>query len=80
MKQHIYRTLDRIMKRHLVLPGPRLACRQLRAVYATELARNELYCELEQALQVELDDAELGQVDTFGALADYALRRLASRP
>ena len=32
------------------------------------MARNELYCDVERALRVQLDDAELGRAHTFGAL------------
>jgi hypothetical protein len=76
MKRHIYRILRRIIKRHLLAPVRRLCRRKLSALYASAIERNELYWEVENAFQVQLDDAELQRVETFGGLADYVLRCL----
>ena len=76
MKKLVYRVLRKIMRRHLIAPHRLVPRRRLSAVYASREERNELYCDVERALQVQLDDAELVHVETFGALADYVVRCL----
>ncbi|MDO7854126.1 hypothetical protein [Hymenobacter convexus] len=78
MKKQVYRVLRRILRRHLIASGQLIPRRRLSAVLGSREERNELYCDVEQALQVQLEDAELGQVETFGQLAAYVERRLAA--
>jgi hypothetical protein len=79
MKRQVYRILRRIFRRHLIAPSHLIPRRRLSAVFASEVERNELYCEVEQACYVQLDDAELRQAETFQALVAYVVRcRLAA--
>jgi hypothetical protein len=76
MKRHVYKILRRILRRHLIAPVQLIPRRRLSVVYASGIERAELYCDVERVFRVQLDDAELQQVDTFGALAAYVVRRL----
>jgi hypothetical protein len=76
MKKSVYKTLRRILRQHLISPVHLIPRRRLSAVFASRIERDELYCDVERAFQVQLDDAELQRVDTFGALAAYVVRCL----
>ncbi|MFC6222729.1 hypothetical protein ACFP2F_05705 [Hymenobacter artigasi] len=78
MKKQVYRVLRRIFRRHLIAPSRLIPRRRLSAVFASEVERNELYCEVEQACYVQLDDAELRRAETFQALVAYVVRCLAA--
>ncbi|WP_210520165.1 hypothetical protein [Hymenobacter terricola] len=78
MKRQVYRGLRRILRRHLIAPARLIPRRKLSAVFTSREERNELYCDVEMAFRVQLDDAELRQLDTFQALADYVVRCLAA--
>jgi acyl carrier protein len=80
MKRHVYKILRRILKRHLISPARLIPRRKVSALYASSVERNELYCDVERAFQVQLDDAKLQQAETFGALADYVMRCLPEAP
>ncbi|GAB3873662.1 hypothetical protein GCM10028824_25620 [Hymenobacter segetis] len=76
MKKQVYRILRRIFRRHLIAPSRLVPRRRLSAVFASEVERNELYCEVERACYVQLDDAELQRAETFQALVAYVVRCL----
>ena len=59
------------MRRYLIAPAQLIPRCQVSALFASPMARNELYCDVERALRVQLDDAELGRAHTFGALVAY---------
>lgn len=77
MKRRVYRSLRRILRQHLIAPAQLIPRRRLSAVFTDQLERAELYCDVERLFQVQLDEAELRQVETFGQLAACVLRRLA---
>lgn len=72
MKRHVYRTL----RRHLICSVQLIPRRRLSTVYASSIERAELYCDVERMFRVQLDDAELHRIETFGALAAYVVRCL----
>lgn len=76
MKRRVYKSLRRILRRHLIAPVQLIPRRRLSTVYTSGIERAELYCEVERVFQVQLDDAELQRVETFGALAAYVVRCL----
>ncbi|WP_201982960.1 hypothetical protein [Hymenobacter rubidus] len=76
MKKRVYKILRQILRRHLIAGASLTPRRKLSAVFTSNEERNELFCDVERALQVQLDDAELGRVETFGALAAYVVRCL----
>ena len=78
MKRRVYKTLRRILCRHLIAPAQLIPRRRLSAVYTSGIERAELYCDVERVFRVQLDDAELQQVETFGALAAYVVRCLSA--
>lgn len=76
MKRRVYKTLRRILRRHLIASAQLIPRRRLSAVYTSGIERAELYCDVERTFRVQLDDAELQRVETFGALAAYVVHRL----
>ena len=76
MKRRVYRSLRRILRQHLIAPAQLIPRRRLSAVFTDQLERAELYCDVERLVQVQLDEAELQQVETFGQLAACVWRSL----
>ncbi len=76
MKRHVYKALRRILRHHLIAPAQLIPRRRLSVVFTNQLERAELYCDVERLFQVQLDEAELQQVETFGQLAACVWRSL----